>query len=392
MADRIDITLSKEQFQYIGSLQDGEKTTASPFHSSETKAPASEEDQKVLMDLGVIAGHNKIHQKYKQTFSQLAKPASFTWVTYGGIGPYSSFIIFFHDAKSISLFETEKSFRIQDPAPTEELLIMLNQYFGTSFFSTSDATEVLSFDEALVLFAVIDLRRRQLLIDILENSPPKPAQMSIDVIADWLSLKKQNYHWFVTRLREYLEPADVLSQETITKGLTQLTKRGLVAEKDGKYLPSKMTEIVSNRFTILGNNLTLYSGRVAEKDEVTHLKVEVIGANLSDLMLWEIVDNDKVHISFPSPLALTFMLSAFLDSPDFIKDIQGKPLKIVKKADELICEKCKMPLSPDSKFCKHCGEVVKGSTKKPEEISCVQCGRKLPADAKFCDGCGKAAE
>jgi hypothetical protein len=392
MADKIDFSLSKEQFQYVGSLLDSEKTSLSPFLTSESKAPVTEADKKALTDLGAITADGKINQKYKQTFSLLAKPASFSWVTYGGIGPYSSFIIFFHDKKSVSLYETDNSFRIQDPAPTEELLIMLNQYFGTSFFSTSDANQVLSFDEAFVLFAMIDLRRRQLLIDIMENLQKKPSPISTKVVGEWLSLNNLNRHWFVARLKEYLEPADVPSADRITRALSGLAKKGLTAQKDGKYVPSATAEIAANRFLIFGNNLTLYSGRAAEDNEVNHLRIEVIGANLSDLMVWEIADTDKIHISFPSPLALTFMLSAFLNSPDFIKDIQGKTLAAVKKSDGLLCEKCKMPIAPDSKFCKHCGQVIKADDKKSEEITCAQCGRKLPHDAKFCDGCGKAVE
>ncbi len=392
MVDKIDLRLPRGQFQYIGSLLDGEKTNLSPFLSSESAAPVTEADQKALTNLGVIVAGGKINQKYRQTFSLLAKPGSFTWVTYGGISSYNSFIIYFRDKKTVSLYETKDSLRIQDPAPTEELLIMLNQYFGTSFFSTCNANEVLSFDEAFVLFGLIDLRRRQLLIDLLENAQKEPVPISPKVIGEWLSLKNLSRHWFIARLGEYLEQADAPSEERTAQALSQLTKKGLVVEKGGKYVLSNTAEIVSNRFKALGNNLTLYSGRVTEKNEVTHFKVEVTGANLSDLMLWEIVDDGKIHISFPSPLAFTFLLSAFLESPDFLNDIKGKPLTIIKKPDELLCGKCKMPITPDAKFCKHCGEVVKADNKKSEEITCAQCRRKMPHDAKFCDGCGKAVE
>ncbi|MBN2224830.1 MAG: zinc ribbon domain-containing protein [Deltaproteobacteria bacterium] len=392
MADKIDLRLSKDQFQYIGSLLDGEKISLSPFLPPDDKAPVSEEGRKALADTGVVTAGEKIGAKYKQTFSLLAGPTAFTWVIYGGIGPYNSFVIFFRDKKSVCLFESGDSFRIQDPAPAAELLIMLNQYTGTSFFSASTAAEQLSFDEAAVLFAVIDLRRRQLLADILKGAPGDPSPMPLDVIAEWLSFGKQNRHWLVTRLREYLVPAAVPSRDAVAKALSALTKKRLVTEKDGKYIPSEAMEIVSNRFMILGNNLTIYSGRVGGDNEVTHLKIEVTGANQSDLMLWEITDTDTVSVSFPSPLALTYMLSPFLDSPDFIKDIQGKPLAAAVETDEVPCKNCKMPIAPDSKFCKHCGRVVGTDNKKPEERTCAGCGRKLPADAKFCDGCGKTAE
>ncbi len=392
MTDKIDLRISRDQFQYIGSLTGEEKTALSPFLSPGDKAAVSEEGRKALTDKGVLTAGEKIGAKYKQTFSLLANPSAFTWVTYGGIGPYSSFIIYFRDKKSVCLFESGDTFRIQDPAPAAELLTMLNQYTGTSFFSTPGAAMQLSFDEAAVLFSVIDLRRRQLLADILKGAAGDPSPMTADVISEWVSLGKQDRRWLVTRLREYLVPAAVPSRDTVVKALSQLVKKRLVTEKDGKYLPSETTEIVSRRFMTLGNNLTIYSGRVGADNEAAHVKIEVTGANQSDLMLWEITDADTVSISFPSPLAFTYMLSPFLDSPDFIKDVQGKSLAAAVKTDEVPCKNCSMPIAPDSKFCKHCGQVVGANDTKPEERTCAGCGRKLPADAKFCDGCGKAVE
>jgi len=391
MAEKIDITLSKKQFQYLGSLLEGNRTPLSPFLTPEGAPEMAGEDLKSLSENGVITAGGKISQKYKQTFSLLAGPGSFTWVVYGGIGPYASFIVFFQDKKSISLYETGDSFRVQDPVPAEELLVMLNQYFGTSFFSTPGADQLLSFDEAFAFFTLLDLRRRQLLIDVLENSRKQPP-ISAKVVGEWLSVKNLSRHWFLTRLREYLDREDVPSGQAISDGLSRLVTKGLVVEKGGTYTLSAAAEIVANRFMVFGNNLTLYSGRIAESSEVRHLKIEVINANLSDRMLWEITDTDMIHISFPSPLALTFMLSAFLENPDFVKDIQGKALAAAGKPEGPVCGSCNMPITPGSKFCNHCGKAVTAGEKKPEEIACAQCGRKLPPGAKFCDGCGKAIQ
>lgn len=44
------------------------------------------------------------------------------------------------------------------------------------------------------------------------------------------------------------------------------------------------------------------------------------------------------------------------------------------------CSHCGNTLSPDSKFCRHCGEEI--------FFFCTNCGLQLEKDAKFCAGCG----
>lgn len=47
-------------------------------------------------------------------------------------------------------------------------------------------------------------------------------------------------------------------------------------------------------------------------------------------------------------------------------------------ADEIACPRCG-GLTPDARFCKHCGESLH---------TCVSCGAKISKDAQFCTECG----
>jgi ribosomal protein L40E len=47
-------------------------------------------------------------------------------------------------------------------------------------------------------------------------------------------------------------------------------------------------------------------------------------------------------------------------------------------AEEIVCPKCG-GLTPDARFCKHCGE---------HQHTCVSCGAKMSIDARYCTECG----
>ena len=54
-------------------------------------------------------------------------------------------------------------------------------------------------------------------------------------------------------------------------------------------------------------------------------------------------------------------------------------------AEDIVCPKCG-GLTPDARFCKHCGEALH---------TCISCGAKISKDAQFCTECGiqvKSAE
>jgi membrane protein YdbS with pleckstrin-like domain/ribosomal protein L40E len=47
-------------------------------------------------------------------------------------------------------------------------------------------------------------------------------------------------------------------------------------------------------------------------------------------------------------------------------------------AEDIVCPKCGS-LTPDARFCKHCGEALH---------TCISCGAKISKDAQFCTECG----
>ena len=60
----------------------------------------------------------------------------------------------------------------------------------------------------------------------------------------------------------------------------------------------------------------------------------------------------------------------------------------------MICEKCRMKLSDDMKFCPVCGTAVSKSTESPDNHVpvCRKCGASLLPDARFCLKCGSPVE
>ena len=51
------------------------------------------------------------------------------------------------------------------------------------------------------------------------------------------------------------------------------------------------------------------------------------------------------------------------------------------------CNRCKLPLRPEARYCTECGQDVKTEL-APQ---CRRCRQTLPADSKFCDSCGLPA-
>ena len=62
--------------------------------------------------------------------------------------------------------------------------------------------------------------------------------------------------------------------------------------------------------------------------------------------------------------------------------LPGMIFKTLRPDDGVNCTKCHGEMSPDSRFCPHCGHQMVVSNK------CPSCGKDLPPEANFCMSCG----
>ena len=160
MSSKINLTIDEDLLDALGQLIPGEKSALSILNAKDAKGGANKMVR--LQSAGIVDATGKIKQEYRQVMDTLAKARNVATLRYTAGSRIFEFIVNFPESKSaqsISVLHNNNQLIIESPAAVEDAFTLIDQNVGHSKLVSNSFSRKLSKQEAIALFALMDLER-----------------------------------------------------------------------------------------------------------------------------------------------------------------------------------------------------------------------------------------
>lgn len=255
----------------------------------------------------------------RSAVAAIAHAAGMTTVRVAGAGALVDYIAYAsrdHGPVAVSTTGEPGTFRLADPAPTDELVDFLAGLVGRSQLRGLDLVLDLPIDDALVLAALIDAQRRYALGDLAVGHRPLSRQVTVRELQADLEHPATGQFWLVDALAQVGSAHPSRAAATANDPILRLAQKDVVA---GDLTTVRMAD----QYAALSENF-LYITTLIKLDNVsadgTHalklLDCACVQGSPTDLMAIERAEGG-IHMETLSTDAAVEYLSAFFRHPDF---------------------------------------------------------------------------
>lgn len=297
--------LTKSELSFLAKIFP--QTNALSLFSS-IEVPLNGDEQKGLEKKGVLIGE-KLTEDAHKLLDVVANPLRCTRTILKD-GDYLIEKYSYKEGDNFTLAENDGSEILFSPLEQlDEALFQLSQWVGMSDLKTFDIETVLTSDELLVLLAMVDIRRANVLLSYLgrdEKSDITFAQIRRQLDKpepnSLIRILIGNYNYTIPKIED-------------TKGiLDQLITKKIVAFNTGYSLLHQYDEF-AKKFNIIQTVVMLETFNLTEKDEIAGAGVLCICAGMREIVSI-VFKEGAAGIASISGRQLLKMLENFLSCPD----------------------------------------------------------------------------
>jgi hypothetical protein len=248
--------------------------------------------------------------------------------------------------------------QITFPAPNDAMLELIRQTIGFSRYRSIPFTAKLSRAEALVISAVIDLQRKEMLRKFADEKTAERITVSGNEVLGMLKIRPGSVQWLSSAF------VDLVSQKWIPKSgdvdriFDSLAKKGLITTSGDGFSLSNEGVILARNHLMPSMCLTLTAGKGQPSGKTNIAGFSCIISGIHDLLYIDHnadeVELESVTSAFIHEYAKTFLsdravLSA-MDTESSAVPAGGK--------ERRFCPQCGATLKPGLKFCSSCGAML----------------------------------
>jgi len=420
----IDISLSLAQWQFLGTLLPTPPTLASPWGKpAPGQGPLAAAARRDLVVKGLLTEAGAPTPQFMPLLTELAAARKQTYVAAGGDSLLFDVAVYHAANGPVALSLRDGHVRLVSPAPLERMVSLLGEQLGQTAFRFAPLDLHLTRAEALALAAMVDLRRRNLLGQMLDREARAVPLIPFTAVADWLAAR-QPAQWLVAQLRRFLRNDGELAAGILQTALTGLVAKGWLQEQAGAYRPTAPLDHLANRLLVLDGRISAHRLQLSRTGDPILARFEILRGGHSDLLLWELKGHEALHLLALSPKAAVELLAAFLLDPALDESLDRYALNTCPHCAASVpekskfcpacgtrldalptaakgnpCPKCQVEVEPGARFCHVCGTAMSApapiaprapAATAPAPVFCSQCGARGAAGEKFCAACGAA--
>jgi hypothetical protein len=364
MSSKISLAIDEDLLDALGQAVPGQKSPLSLLNVKGTGKVAAEKMAR-LQSAGIIDAVGNVKQDYRQVLDALAKARNVSTLKYTAGSRLFEFIVSFPESKSspsISVFHDGNQLIIEAPASVEKAFTLIDQNVGHSKLASSSFSGILSTEEAMAVFALMDLERAANLRAIAGGTALKSGAFELSAIIGKVINRKDSFQSLEFVLQSRLDLAAPPTSAQIESGLKSLVDKKLVVQEGSKYHLSKELSHFAGRLPIIDNYVTIESGRLDPNDKLIFASFTALQAGVNDILYLENRDQEVVVRSV-SGMQLVGLIAKFLNEPDAIKlpnaaNKTSQPTQATSANPKKYCKECGTALEPSSKFCPNCGNKI----------------------------------
>lgn len=361
MSSKTSLAIDEDLLDALGQAVPGQKSPLSILDVKATGKVAAEKTAR-LQSAGIIDAAGNVKPQYLQVLDALAKARNVATLKYTAGSRLFEFIVSFPDSKSspaISVLHDSNQLIIEAPAAVEEAFTLIDQNIGHSKLASSNFSSKLSVEEAMALFALMDLERAANLRAIADGAALKSKAYDLSAIMGKVVNRKETFQSLEFVLQSGLELAAPPTSAQVESGLKSLVDKKLVTQEGSKFRLSEELSHLAGRLPIIDNYVSLESGRLDPNDKLIYANFTALQAGVNDILYLENHDQEVVVRSI-SGMQLVGLIAKFLNEPDAIKlptptKTAPQPTQTAPVNRKRYCRECGKELEPNSKFCQNCG-------------------------------------
>lgn len=245
---------------------------------------------------------------------------------------------------------------VTSPSQDNAILEGIRQNIGDSVYRTVPFKATLSSGEALVLSALVDLQRKEMLIKTAGEKPAGKVAGTPGAVVDMLSRPAGRLQWFSSSFAD-LFPEKIPGPDQIPGILQSLAAKGHIVASGSSYTLSDELVILARGHLLPTTALTLTSGHADAAGKVTIAGFTCFISGIHDFLSVEI-NGDEIELESVSGAGTLEYLHAFLTDRAVLSKIgPSSPAAAhpAAGASKHFCPQCGTQLREGLKFCNNCG-------------------------------------
>lgn len=308
-----EFTVSPDALPILAHLVGRGSGPLSPWSRWEPLQAAGDQAWATLASAGLCAGPGLLKQDVSLTLERLLNPSRLVRVRLMTGAAAMEHIVYFHgSAAAVSFTARGETLLVRDPAPLDQLVTGISEYWGYSQLVSSGLKLKLDPPVSLAFAALADLHRRQVLADRAAMQPARARWYPPDQVQDAMDQTPADGQWLVASLRAFTGLDTSTSTSGLAGYLERLVELGVAARSRDGYRLGGDGQSFAGNFLTATQVLRLEVCSQGAAGEVTRSAMVCLQAGLHDNLY---LDREKglVILEAVSSRLVVDMVETFLD-------------------------------------------------------------------------------
>lgn len=363
MTGQIQFTIKPELLGTLGTLAGSPVSSISPFNYGKGTPPGPEGIAQ-LASLGICDPQGKLLADKQAVVSTLAQADAFTRIYLTTPQAVTEYIAYFAPDKTIAGVINDGGMQIITfPAPNDVMLERIRQTIGFSIYRNGSFEAHLTRTETLVLSAMIDLQRKEMLRKFSDGTQATRMVHTPKTISAMLEVTPGNFQWFSSAFIDLFSRDHIPKADAIGSVLTTLAAKGLAISDNNGYTLSDDGILLSRGHLLPTMYLTMTSGKATPSGTTNAAGFSCIISGIHDLLYID-YNGDDVELRSVASSEIHDYVSVFLNDTAVIAKLDSLSQKVPALSLETpakvqrFCPSCGSSIQPGKKFCPQCGVKI----------------------------------
>ncbi len=338
-----------------------------PFKLEDTSANGRIEA--MLTKAGFLSAEGKLSAEAHEIFSIIAEANNTSKIRFLVEGDLLDYQVFFSkdSSKTVSLKRGTNGFTVASPSPSKEIVDLITSFSGMGPFGTVPAKWVLNNPESIVLGAIIDAIRRNIMSSLAKDEESFMADIPLERIQEICLKADLNANWLIWAIKSFVYEDIDCSEDLVREAILSLEEKKLVKLEDSNVIPCQSVVFTARKLLHLNCLYLVDSFSVKTEEGAQKSRFSVIQNGIRELLLLDTNGENIAWQGISGEVLITLLLKNLVGTaPDeevrqestSQKKPATKPAAKTTRSSPSKCPACGKDLKKNAKFCSKCGETI----------------------------------